>query len=244
MPRFFLAADAWSNPSLLTLSGAEARHALQVLRLRTGDPVQVFDGLGRRADGIVASTSHQQLEVAVSQLSATSPPTALISLAQAIPKGKNMELIIQKATELGTSRIVPLLADRCVSRPSQKEFQARADRWARTALEAAKQCGQDRLPLIDPPTPVPSAAKLEADLKLVASLQPGARPLHRILADLPAPPRSALVLIGPEGDFSNEEYHLALDAGCLPWSLGPITLRTETAAIYSLSVLAHELLSL
>ncbi len=118
------------------------------------------------------------------------------------------------------------------------------------AIEAAKQCGQNWLPKIEPlqnPKHFLQSGLAQFDLKLIASLQPGARHLKDILADdFAAPkrrPQRVLVLIGPEGDFTPAEMNLARGAGCLPITLGPIILRSETAALYCLSVLSHELLS-
>jgi 16S rRNA (uracil1498-N3)-methyltransferase len=175
---------------------------------------------------------------------------AKITLGQAIPKGKNMELIVQKATELGAAGIVPLLSERTVVALGAEEASKKQEKWQRTAVEACKQSGQNWLPEVSLPQTVEKfiSSGPSADLLLIASLQPASRGIKEILAEATElaggdRPASALVLIGPEGDFTPSETNQALTAGFLPLTLGPIVLRTETAAIYSLSVLAHELQS-
>jgi 16S rRNA (uracil1498-N3)-methyltransferase len=158
-----------------------------------------------------------------------------------------MELIIQKATELGVSRIVPLISERTIVQLSEGEDGKRIEKWRQVVVEAAKQCGQNWLPTVDAPVSLKrffsEFDRYEAPL--IASLQGDARSFKQVLHDFREQhgrrPTSTLMLIGPEGDFTPAESALAKTAGCLPVSLGPIVLRTETAAIYSLSVLAYEL---
>jgi 16S rRNA (uracil1498-N3)-methyltransferase len=177
----------------------------------------------------------------------TEPLAARIVLAQAIPKGKNMELIIQKATELGVAEIVPLISDRTIVRLSAEESSQRREKWQRVAMEACKQCGQNWLPKVHEPVTLERfcAAMPEAELRLVAAIGNEARLLKQILAERVAEagglPRSAMVMIGPEGDFTPAEYLLTRSRGVLPLGLGPIILRSETAAFYALSILSHEL---
>jgi 16S rRNA (uracil1498-N3)-methyltransferase len=184
--------------------------------------------------------------------SAKTPPLPCrIVLAQAVPKGKNMDLIIQKATELGAAEIAPLLSERTVVRieDEQGEAEAKRAKWQAIAIEAAKQCGQNWLPTIGlPKSPKEFLAERAKDFDLlwIASLQPDARHPRAWLRDFAPPaaaPKSALVLVGPEGDFTPAEVAMAKAAGCRPITLGPIVLRTETAAIYCLSVLSYELLN-
>lgn len=160
-----------------------------------------------------------------------------------------MDLIVQKATELGASRIIPLLSDRTVVRLEGKELEKKRAKWQRVALEACKQCGQNWLPEVMAPLSVNEflrrSSKAEADsIRLVAAIDDRARSLKELLADAgaDAPPSRASIMIGPEGDFTPAELNDAFNAGFLPLSLGPIVLRSETAAIYSLSVLVHELM--
>ena len=234
MHRFFL--PNFQQPVLLA---DESRHAMQVMRLKVGDAVGAFDGRGNEAKCVVSAISKKSIQLKLLQQTSTPPLRCRIMLAQAVPK-KSMDLIVQKATELGVTTIVPLLSERTVVRLD--EDSGKLERWRGIALESCKQCGNNWLPDILPPRK-PSeflAAAGKFDLKLVAALQPDARPLKVILTNVPVV-SSVLVLIGPEGDFTPAEYDLARAAGCLPLSLGSLVLRAETAALYTLSILHHEL---
>ncbi len=241
MVRFFIPPHAW-NPDHPALDDAESHHALHVLRMKAGDRATVFNGEGVEATVEVASVARDRLTLRRIQVTKSPPLRCAITLAQAVPKGKNMELIVEKATELGAAAIAPLLSERTVVRIGEEEALTKRDKWQRVAIEAAKQCGQNWLPNVAKPvTPKDFfALKTKYDLTLIASLQPGALPIKNVLAEVKAP-CSVLVLVGPEGDFTPAEVNLALNHGCRPITLGPIILRTETAAIYCVSVLAHEL---
>jgi len=220
------------------LPADEAHHCRHVLRLRDGDTVNIFDGRGHEAQCAIAKITNQAVQLNVLTQTSTPALRCRITLAQAVPK-KSMDLIVQKATELGVTAIVPVLSERTIVRID--EDAAKLDRWREIALESCKQCGNNWLPVIEPPRKATEffANAGKFDLKLIASLQPGAQPLKQILpAQMPA---SVLVLIGPEGDFTPAEISEARNAGCLPLSLGPLILRAETAAIYTLSILHHEL---
>lgn len=239
MHRFFL-PDLQQS----VLVGAEAHHALHVLRLKTGDMVNVFNGRGHEAQARITETGKDSVRLTILQHSRTPSLRCHITLAQAIPK-KNMDLIVQKATELGVSAIVPLLSERTLVQLD--EDSKKVERWREIALDACKQCGNNWLPEIQSPQKAHDFFALlpESDLKLIGSLQPDAKPLKSILSDTPTLERShaptILVLIGPEGDFTPAELSLAKSAGCLPLSLGPLVLRADTAALYALSILHHEL---
>ena len=246
MHRFYIPPAAW-NPDALALDEGESHHALNVLRLAPGDKVVVFDGQGAEATALVASESTKRaVSLKVVHRAKTPPLPCRITLAQAIPKGKNMDLIVQKATELGAAEIAPLLSERTVSKVEDNESAAaKQAKWQATVIEAAKQCGQNWLPTVAAPqTPRDFFAGRGArafDLMLIASLQPDSRHLRTYLEEHGSRPASALILVGPEGDFTPAEIALAKSAGCRPVTLGPIVLRTETAAIYCLSVLSYEL---
>ena len=243
MHRFFLPPPSW-NSERLTLDMAESHHAVGVLRLDAGEKVVIFDGQGNEATAEIVAAKSNRVELRKISQSKSAPLRCRIVLAQAIPKGKNMELIVEKATELGAAGIAPLLSERTVVRCDEEEASSKKQKWQRVALEAAKQCGQNWLPAVETPVSLKAyfAANPKFDLMLIASLQPDAKPLKTVLAEHDGPPpASVLILVGPEGDFTPAEINLAKSAGCRPITLGPIILRTETAAIYCLSVLSHEL---
>jgi len=252
MHRFYIPPEKW-NLDQLALDEDETHHALDVLRLKTGERVVVFNGRGVEATAEISSI--EKKSVALRRLHhAKSPQLACeITLGQAIPKGKNMDLIVQKATELGVAGIAPLLSERTVTQFDDDEDAAKKQsKWQSVAIEAAKQCGQNWLPEVQrPQTPrdffSAFATNQRFDLMLIASLQTDALHLKKVLADFADEkkqrPRKVLVLVGPEGDFTPAEIALAKSHGCRPITLGPIVLRTETAALYCLSVLSYELLA-
>ncbi|MGA0846317.1 MAG: RsmE family RNA methyltransferase, partial [Luteolibacter sp.] len=139
MPRFYLAPDSWDSA---VLRGDEARHLVQVLRIKPGQQVTVFDGRGRRADARVLTASREEVHLHLDEPQMTPSLWPAITLAVAIPKGKTMDTIVQKAVELGVARIQPLLTEHTIVQPGD----GKVEKWQRTALEACKQCGQDCLP--------------------------------------------------------------------------------------------------
>jgi 16S rRNA (uracil1498-N3)-methyltransferase len=236
MSRFHLPSESWSSA---ILSGDEARHLTRVLRIRAGAEVTVFDGCGRAATATVRSTAKDQVVLELGHTITTPTSRPAVTLAQAIPKQKNMDLIVQKAVELGVCTIQPLITHHTIVQPGE----GKADKWRRIALEACKQCGQNNVPKIHDPMPLSqwltSHSCGEDTLPLIASLTPGAQPLRHWLQNIPRPTH-ATWLVGPEGDFSPDETEAALSRGFLPASLGSIVLRVETATLFGLSALAYE----
>jgi len=247
MPRFYIPPARW-NLDRLVLDEEETHHATDVLRMKAGDRAVVFNGQGVSAEVEFAAVSKRAIELKRLAVLQSVPQPCRITLGQAIPKGKNMDLIVQKATELGAAAVVPLLTEHTVVQVDAREGEKKREKWQAVAVEASKQCGQNWLPNVLAPQGLADLLKSAPafDLLLIASLQPGSRHPKAVLAEYRnakgANPASVLVLIGPEGDFTPAEIALALEAGCRPITLGPIVLRTETAALYCLSVLSYELL--
>jgi 16S rRNA (uracil1498-N3)-methyltransferase len=262
--RFYIPPEKW-DPAALVLSGREAHHARDVLRLKRGDKAVVFNGRGREIAAEIVDLAGAEMRLRKLTESEAPPLRCHIALGQAMPKGKNMDVIVQKAVELGAAEIIPLISARTIVDLNEKAAQRKQTKWETVAIEAAKQCGQNWLPQVHLPRTMKdffssveagvspayasdaraTRASLEFDLQLIGSLQPGALHLKKILADFSSehqhPPQSVLMVIGPEGDFTPAELALARSHGCRPITLGPIILRVETAAIYCLSVLAYEL---
>jgi 16S rRNA (uracil1498-N3)-methyltransferase len=170
-----------------------------------------------------------------------------ITLGQALPKGPGMDAIVRKATEIGVARIVPLESERTQVHLEGDRSDKKIEKWQVAALEAAKQCGNAFVPEIA--AVEKASACMESsrgyDLKLIASLQPGAKSLKSVLAAFRTTqnraPKKVLWLIGPEGDFTPAEMNLSQSTGFEPITLGPLVLRCETAAVYALSILSYEL---
>jgi len=235
------------EPSDIRLSAEETHHLLAVNRARIGDTVVAFDGRGHEWICELADPAPREARLKVRFRQQSKPLPYEITLGQALPKGPFMDAIVRKATELGAARIVPLESERTVVHLEEDRSDRKLEKWQTAAIEAAKQCGNPFVPEILPVQR--AAAFMESsrgyDLKLIASLQPGAKPLKAVLAAHLAahgrPPRQVLWLVGPEGDFTPAEMSLSRSAGFEPITLGPLVLRCETAAVYALSVLSHEL---
>jgi len=235
------------EPSEIQLTADESHHLVAVNRAKPGDTVVAFDGHGNEWICELAGDGRANAQLRVRFRQQAKPLPYEITLGQALPKGQFMDAIVRKATELGAARIAPLESERTIVHLAGARTERKIDKWQLAAIEAAKQCGNPFVPEI---LPLQTATKFMEtsrgyDLKLIASLQPGARPLKSALAAYAAasghPPRKVLWVVGPEGDFTPAEMSRSKAAGFEPISLGPLVLRCETAAVYALSVLSYEL---
>lgn len=236
-----------TEPATITLTAEESHHLVAVNRAKIGDTVVAFDGRGSEWICELAGDHKNAAVLKVRFGQKIKPLPFSITLGQALPKGSFMDAIVRKATEIGAARIVPLESERTQVHLDGGRQDRKIEKWQTAALEAAKQCGNAFVPEVQP---VQSAsAFMEAardyDLKLIASLQPGARSLKTVLKDFASaqarPPKKVLWLVGPEGDFTPAEMSTSRSCGFEPVSLGPLVLRCETAAIYALSILSYEL---
>ncbi len=250
MPDFrAYAPTAAADAAEIRLSPEESHHLVTVNRCGRGDPVVVFDGRGREWLTECIDPARAAAVLRVKETKQAIPLPCAITLAQALPKGAVMDDIVRQATEVGAARIVPLLSERTQVHLEGDRAGKKTEKWRTAAIEAAKQCGNPWLPEIAPLQTLAAfipAAK-DYDLKLIASRHAGTTTLKKSLATYAAKhgraPHSVLWLVGPEGDFSPAEMTAAITAGFQPITLGPLVLRSDTAAIYSLSILSHELVS-
>lgn len=246
MHRFHLPPARCQEPTL-TLDGAEAHHALQVLRVTVGEPVVVLDGAGRELRCAVTAIQRRVLALEILAVRRHDPLPCRLVLCQAVTKTRSMEWIVQKATELGAARVLPILAERSVPQFEGDQGGRKTQKWREIAIESIKQCGSPWLPQIDEPVRLARglAASGASELTLLGSLQPGARHPRSILelfrSGQSHNPREVAVWIGPEGDFTPAELEAIQTAGGKPITLGPSVLRAETAAVYCLAVLSYEL---
>ena len=246
-PRRFYLPPEQCQESTLFLAGREAHHAMHVIRVRKGDAVTVLDGAGQEIQCHVEGYDRDKVRLAVREKFFVPRPDWHVTLFQAVPKGKLMESIIQKATELGVFRIVPVLAERVVTQFGTRDSSRKRSKWQVVAMEAVKQCGSPWLPQVEAATPLGLLLERKEpfEMPLIASLQPGAQhPRAHFEAfenQHGGIPRSIAVWIGPEGDFSTTETAAIQATGALPITLGRLVLRTETAATYCLSVVNYEL---
>lgn len=246
MHRFFIESSQSRNP-VLKLSERESHHATKVLRIEKGERVVALDGAGSELLCQVEEANRNEVTLRVQQRHSIAPLPYQITLLQAIPKGKMMETIVQKATELGAHRVVPLLADRSVPHLDEERMETKLEKWNDIAIDSIKQCGSAWLPRIELPMKLPVflAAGERAELPLIATLQPDAKHprtrFQEFFQEKKRRPKSIFVWVGPEGDFTPAEINAIRASGALPISLGQLVLRSETAAIYCLSVLNYEL---
>ena len=235
------------EPSEIHLSADESHHLVAVNRAKTGDTVVAFDGHGNEWICALAGDQKHGAVLTVRFRQQARPLPYEITLGQALPKGQFMDAIVRKATELGAARIAPLDSERTVVHLDDDRSDRKIEKWQLAAIEAAKQCGNPFVPEILPLQTATAFMETSRgyDLKLIASLQPGAKSLKSVLAAHASangrPPRKVLWLVGPEGDFTPAEMSRSKTAGFEPISLGPLVLRCETAAVYALSVLSYEL---
>lgn len=235
---------------LVVLSPEESHHLARVLRVEAGQELTLFDGQGTRAEGIVDAVTKKEVTVRITARKTVPPPAVEITLIQAVCKPDRFELILQKATELGVRRIQPVITKNA-SLPAGK-IEKMAERGEAIIRNAAQQCGTAWLPdfqgLEKMDAVIPMIGKF--DVVFIGSLHPNAKPFREAFGSLPALSRvegdkskikTAALLIGPEGDFTEEEVNAAVAAGAIPVTFGSQILRTETAAIFGLSVLAYEL---
>jgi 16S rRNA (uracil1498-N3)-methyltransferase len=240
LPRCFIPATEWVEGAAVAIPPDETHHLIRVLRVQPGECVMVFDGCGREAEALVESSGRLGLSVRLRQSLTHSHPPARVILFQAVLKGERMDEVVQKAVELGAAELAPLQAEHSVVKLTAANRAHKLERWRSIALGAARQSGNPFLMEIrEPVSAAASAAEAGAlDLALFGSLEPGARPLWERVGDVRHRRGVRVGLwIGPEGDWSEAEYAALRKAGLGPVTLGPLVLRSETAAFYGLSVI-------
>ncbi|MCM3659003.1 16S rRNA (uracil(1498)-N(3))-methyltransferase [Agromyces mediolanus] len=222
---------------VVRLGGQEARHALQVARVRVGERIAIGDGRGTIVTGPVIESGQGELAIEVVEVDHEPPTTPALVLVQALAKGDRDELAVQAATELGVDRIVPWAAARSVSRWEGPKADKGRQRWATIAREASKQSIRARVPEVTAATPTARLPELLADTRLLV-LEPSA---ERGLAQLELDERPLALLVGPEGGIAPEELARLAAAGAEPVRLGRTVLRTSTAGPAAIALLSARL---
>lgn len=206
-----------------------------------------LNGQGAELSCTVEKVGKRGVSLRVYQRSHTPPLPYQITLVQAVPKGKTMETIVQKSAELGAWKVAPIISERTVAHLDEDRTESRVEKWNWIGIDAIKQCGSAWLPkIMEPIKPSAYLASGErSELNLIASLQPGAKHPRLRMEDFfkerGRKPKSVAVWVGPEGDFTPAEVNAVIGGGALPITLGPLVLRSETAAIYCLAVINYEL---
>lgn len=227
MPRFFTDNV---NSDIIYINGDDARHITRSLRMREGERLTVCDGAGLECDCSIARFEGESVVLEVIERKVSeNEPSCRVTLYQGCPKGDKLELIVEKAVELGAAQIVPVVTARSVSRPDAKSAAKKSERLSRHALEAAKQCGRAIIPQVG--DFITFSALLERIPKhetCVFFYEEGGAPLSEII-DRTA--KDVAIIIGPEGGFEPSEAQAAAEAGAKAATLGRRILRTETAAV-------------
>jgi 16S rRNA (uracil1498-N3)-methyltransferase len=226
IPRFFSPPPLVSGAEIALPSGA-AHHAAQVLRLRVGDAVTLFDGEGREYGAQIARVTPRAVSLRVVERRMIERESPLsITLVQALVSTERMDYAIQKAVELGAAGIAPVATARSVTRLEGARADRRVEHWRQIVIASCEQCGRNRLATVHAPCELREWLRRPSKAGLRLLLAPGAT---HSLADLPAPKEAIEVLVGPEGGLAPDEEAAALDAGFSGVRLGPRIMRTETA---------------
>jgi len=234
LTRLFIRSELQSGQAL-PLDSEQTHYLGRALRLRPGDALTVFSAESGEFAATLTSIGKSNAELAVGASVATNTESPLkVHLVQGVSRGERMDLIVQKATELGVKRISPVLTEYGVVKLEGNRASKRREHWQKIAESACEQSGRTRPPLIDEPLPLKTwfgSKTSETDVDLI--LRPSA---DTAMASLKAPQTKVCLLIGPEGGFSDNEYEDAEVSGFKAVSLGPRVLRTETAAIAAVTV--------
>jgi 16S rRNA (uracil1498-N3)-methyltransferase len=230
------ADKALAPAATATLEGSAAEHVSRVLRLRAGDPVTLFNGDGHDYPGRVLALRGSRVEVEVLGIAAARAESPLaLTLVQGIARGERMDLVMQKATELGVTRIAPVQTSRSVVRLERDAALRKSQHWQGVVVAACEQCGRARLPTVEPPEPLAARlARSPAEGVRRLQLDPAA---ETSLVAAVSGVTAIELLVGPEGGLDDAERTAAAAAGYLPCTLGPRVLRSETASIAALAVL-------
>lgn len=232
-PRFFVSPGEakLASAAEVALPAGVARHAVQVLRLRDGAPIVLFDGIGGEYPATLAVAGRDVRARTGVHVATEREASVAITLVQSIVAADVMDGIVRKAVELGAARIQPVLAERSQRGPAER-IDRRGLRWRQIAIAACEQCGRNRLPAVLPVVPLGDWMSAQADLRFVAMLCLRA---SRSLAGAALHARA--LLVGPEGGLTEAEAALAVAAGAIPVHLGERTLRADTAALAGLATL-------
>jgi 16S rRNA (uracil1498-N3)-methyltransferase len=249
MQRYFIPAEQFLETSV-TIQGGDAHHLIRVMRSQIGDTVICSNGINREALVSITSLDKEMVEAAIlEELPLTNEAAVEVWVAQSLPKGDKLETVIQKNTEIGAARFIPFVSERTIVQYDEKKAVKLQERWGKIAKEAAEQAHRNRIPTVAQPISwrelLQKAASM--DLTLCCYEKEDSQELRSLLKEVlnhnqegHANVLQIMVMIGPEGGFSEREMVEAEAAGCRIISLGKRILRTETAAIVALTCLLYE----
>ena len=239
--RSFIFPESIVSENSITLEKRESHHLVKVFRARIGESVELLDGKGMRYQGRLKEPDARAAVIEIGEAVKLPAPKLKVTLLQALPKGKAMDLILRMASEIGVSSLQPVYTAQSEVRLSNDRAEGKLEKWRATTIEASKQCGLAYLPELEPPVDLKGWLRGNStggtgELRLVASLEEGSRLLLDQLSQARLPEQIVLA-IGPEGDFSTAEYAALREHDFTPVRLGENVLRAETAVAYMLSVI-------
>ncbi len=244
MHRFMVEPENIDN-GMITLVDEDLKHLRQVLRIEPGEVIRVFDGTGMEYEATLLTVEkNRAIAKVLFAFQSEAEPKTRVTLFQGLPKGEKMELVIQKAVELGVHKIVPVITQRTVVQLDRKDREKKAERWNRIAKEAAKQCRRAYVPEVS--APIEFKEVIGAFERFDAALMFYENEEKKCLKELLKcyninKIKDIALLIGPEGGFSEHEVEKCVLSGYTIASLGKRILRTETAAISALSIIMYEM---
>ena len=241
MGRFYVPKESVKGNTIV-IGGEEAHHIIDVMRLKPSDGIVAFDGTGREYAGVIRSVNKKSVVIdIVRTLEPAAKRSVNITLIQAIPKKAKMDYVVEKATELGASAVIPVFTQRTIPDWDDEKKVSCAERWRKIALEASKQSSRTEIPKVSSIKDFSGSIRdaADCDLALIATLADGAVGLRNAIAGFKG--HTIAVAIGPEGDFTPEEVKEAMAAGFKPVSLGPRVLKSDTAGLAVLAILDYEL---
>lgn len=233
MARFFIEGTPGER---YTISGEDGRHIARSLRMRVGESLTLCNGAGEDFDCAITEVAGDDVTVqVVNRRESAGEPTVQVTVYQGLPKSDKMDWIVQKSVESGAVRLVPVMTERCVSRPDGKAAEKKVQRWQKIAEEAAKQSGRGIIPQVSPLTDFEQAvAEASQRGELIFFYEGGGTGLRELVQE---ELKAVSIFIGPEGGFAEHEVAFARERGAKIGSLGPRIFRTETAPIAALAAI-------
>jgi 16S rRNA (uracil1498-N3)-methyltransferase len=242
VPRIYLPFIC-EDDTLVELGGENLRYIKNVLRLKEGDPLILFDGSRHEYNGIIRAYTARNASLEIMKKQSIQQPTIYITLAQSLAKSSKMDFIVQKATELGVTRLIPFISSRSIPKLSESKVSTRISRWHKIAIEASRQCKRAIIPEITNIISFDEMLKQadQDDVRIIFWEEESKQGLKTILHDEKWKDANHFFLVvGPEGGFSKEEANRASRNSFISASLGKNILRTETAALTILAIIQYE----
>ena len=232
------------NEDSAIIKGEDVKHIRDVLRYNLGDSIDICDETGTRYITTIAGFEQNKINLKINEISNyTTEPSINVTLYQGLPKGDKLELVIQKCTELGVSKIVPTITDRVVVKLDDKNTEKKLERWNKIALEAGKQSGRQKIPVVENPIKLKNMIEniSKYDIVILPYECEKLVTIKSVLRHIDKNCKNIAIIIGPEGGFSEEEIKLLDLENVRRVTLGPRILRTETAGLATLTMVLYEL---